>query len=447
MRQNRQYLYWGLTAFAVVCGVLVFYDIVFRNSILFWYLGRLITILAPVSYGFVMAYLLTPVVNGIEKLLFPDPRKRRGKLPRAVSIFATWVLVLMGFYVLLRLLLPQLYASIVSLVGNMETYYNTIVGWVQKFLEDNPASKDWIVNMIDTYYQDAIHWFRNTMLPQLQTALTELTTHVTTGILGVFNFFKNLLVGIIVSVYLLAMKEGFAAAGCKLVYSLFSKERSAQIIRGTKEVNQIFSGFVRGKLLDAMVIGSLCFVGCSIMGIPYTPLVSVIMGVTNVIPFFGPFLGAIPSGFIILLDNPVKCLYFIIYILILQQLDGNVIEPKILGGRTGIPSFWVIVAILIGGGLWGLLGMFIGVPLFACIYTGVRRFCAYRLKKKGLPVHAYNYRTHAPVSDEELRAQEGKAREQQVEEKAAPAEGSAEEDEGAKREEPPEEGDKEKKEK
>ena len=158
-----------------------------------------------------------------------------------------------------------------------------------------------------------------------------------------------------------------------------------------RKVDEIFSGFVRGKLLDSLIIGILCFIGCSILNIPYTPLVSVIVGITNVIPFFGPFLGAVPSAFLILLASPLKCLYFIIFIILLQQLDGNVIGPKILGESTGISSFWVVVAILVGGGLAGVPGMFFGVPIFACLQVLVRWLVNRRLTQRGMPLEAYHY--------------------------------------------------------
>ena len=397
MKKENPYLCWGLTAFLVICGVLVFYDVFFQDSMIIIYIKKLIGILAPVSYGFVLAYVLTPVVNWLERRLFPDPAKRKGMGPRALCILITWTLVALFFYVLLSILLPQLYQSVVSLVNNAEKYYKTIVAWGEHFLENNPDAERILSEMLARYYQDGLDWLKTTLQPQIETAITA----VTGGFLGVFTFLKNLLVGIIVSVYLLATKEGFAATGCKMVYSLFSEKRAAQVIRGVKEVNRIFSGFFRGKLLDSLIIGILCFIGSSVLNFPYTPLVSVVVGVTNVIPFFGPFLGAIPCAFLILLDSPMKCLYFIIFIIVLQQFDGNILGPKILGDSTGISSFWVIVAILVGGGLWGIVGMFVGVPLFACIYTAVRRYTAWRLEQKGLPTHSNSYRTHRPVREGE----------------------------------------------
>jgi len=402
MKDKKQYLYWGLTAFCVICGVLIFYDTVFQNSVLFVFLRKLVNILAPVCYGLVMAYLLTPVVNAIERFIFRREEQRTGLFSRSVAIFITWLLVLLLFYMLLSVLVPQLYVSVVSLIANGERYYNTVLGWVQKFLEDNPQARVWMSQVLNTYYQELLEWLKTSVLPQAQDMVALLTSTLTTGVLSVVGFFGDLLVGIIVSIYALAMKESFAATACKMTYSFFSTYRAEQIIRGTKKVNRIFSGFFRGKLLDSLIIGIICFICSTIFKFPYAPLVSLVVGVTNIIPFFGPFLGAIPCAFIILLDSPIKCLYFVIFILVLQQFDGNILGPKILGDSTGLSSFWVIVAILVAGGLWGVFGMLIGVPLFACIYTGVRRYCSWRLEEKGLPSHTRNYHTHKPLSDEQL---------------------------------------------
>lgn len=398
MKKDNHYVAWGLTAVAVVCAVLLFYDIVFRHSIILVYLNKLIAILAPVLYGFAMAYLLTPVVNWFERAILRHGGGRApAKWKRAVSILLTWLVVLALLYALMSVLLPELYKSLVQLAKNARTYYTTIVAWAQRLLEDNPQFAAWASSAINDYYQSALTWLNDTLLPQVQVALAA----VTGGLVGVFVFLKNLLIGIIVSVYLLATKENFAAISCRLVYTFFSEERSAWLIRGVKATNHIFSGFVRGKLLDSLIIGILCFFFSSLFQFPYAPLVSVVVGVTNVIPFFGPFLGAIPSAFLILLDSPLKCLYFILFILALQQFDGNILGPKILGDSTGISSFWVIVAILVGGGLFGVLGMFLGVPFFACVYAGIRSYSAYRLQKKGLPAVTAAYASHRPVPPEE----------------------------------------------
>jgi len=241
------------------------------------------------------------------------------------------------------------------------------------------------------------------VLPGAQQMLTTITGGIWTGIWGLVTFTTNFLVGIIISVYLLAMKEKSLARCCKLLYALLQEEQARWVARATRKTNQIFSGFVRGKMLDSLIIGILCFIGCSIFSLPYTPLVSVVVGVTNMIPFFGPFLGAVPSAFLILLVSPKQCLIFIVFIIVLQQIDGNIIGPKILGDATGISSFWVVVAITVGGGFAGVLGMFLGVPIFACLQTLVKYLTDRRLEKRHMPLEAceYVHRDQEPMPPEE----------------------------------------------
>ena len=245
--------------------------------------------------------------------------------------------------------------------------------------------------MLSEYYNNAVDTLTGTILPKVQEMAAALTGGIWTGIRSVVNFAVDLIVGIIISIYLLAMKEKSLARCCKVIYATFRKETAELLLTGLHNMNQVFSGFVRGKLLDSLIMGILCFIGCSILNMPYTPLVSVVVGVTNVIPFFGPFLGAIPSAFLILLVNPLKCLYFVLFIILLQQLDGNVIGPKILGDSTGISSFWVIAAILVGGGFFGVAGMFFGVPVFACLRLLIKWLVDRRLTRRGMPTEASAY--------------------------------------------------------
>ena len=399
MKEWKKYTHLGLTLFLAACGALVFYDTFYKVGTLQSFLAKLTDILAPVLYGFAMAYLLAPIVNWLERALTGGAnRALKGKgLPvpnrwlRALSIFLTWAFVLFLIYLLLVMLIPQLVESITMLIDNAQLYYQQVYDWVNELLNAKSGVGSWATEMIDRYYDNALDLLEKNILPWAQALLTSLTGGIWSGILGVVTFVKNFIIGIVVSIYMLAMKERSAARCAKLVYGVFTEERARLIVRGTRRVDRIFSGFVRGKLLDSLIIGILCFIGCSILGIPYTPLVSLIVGVTNVIPFFGPVLGAVPSAFLILLVSPLKCLYFIIFIIVLQQLDGNIIGPKILGGSTGISSFWVVVAILVGGGFGGLMGMFLGVPICACLQVLTKYLVDRRLRKRGMPVEAYAY--------------------------------------------------------
>ena len=402
MKKDNHYFAWGLTAVAVVCAVMLIYDLVFRDSIVMAYTKKMISILAPILYGFAMAYLLAPIVNWFERAIFRrGGSKATPTALRFLSILLTWLVVLTLLYGLMSILLPELVGSIKQLAANAKGYYDTIEEWSIRLLNNNPELAQQAQELFNQYYQDALLWINRNVVPQLQVAVQA----VTGGVLGVLTFFKNLFIGVMVSLYLLGAKENFSAISCRLCYTLLSEDRASWFIRGVKATDRIFSGFVRGKLLDSLIIGILCFFFSSLFKFPYAPLVSVVVGVTNIIPFFGPFLGAIPSAFLILLDSPIKCLYFILFILALQQFDGNILGPKILGDSTGISGFWVIVAILVGGGLWGVAGMFLGVPIFACIYAGVKSYSAYRLSRKGLPVSTASYATHQPVWPEDRTEQ------------------------------------------
>ena len=399
MKKHSIYIRWGLTVFLTGCALLIFYDVFYRDNsgTVQAFFEKLFSVLAPILYGMGMAYLLAPIVNFLERniLRLRDAlEKKRGKSIRvhkgwlrAASIFLTWAAMLVLLYLLFNMLVPELVDSVTTLVNNLESYYKTTYDWVSGLLSDNPK----LTELAGSFYNEASQWLTTKLLPGLQTAVTNFTGSLVTGVWSILVFAKNFLIGIIVSVYLLAAKEKSAARCCKLLYGVLPEDKAAFTVRGFRRVDYIFSGFVRGKLLDSLIIGILCFIGCSILKMPYTPLVSVIVGVTNVIPFFGPFLGAIPCALLILLVSPLKCLYFVIFIFLLQQLDGNVIGPKILGDSTGISSIWVIVAILIGGGFGGVLGMFLGVPIFACLQVLVRWLLNTRLKKKNMPLAASEY--------------------------------------------------------
>ena len=294
-------------------------------------------------------------------------------------------------YLLMSVLVPQLIDSITTLINNAESYYNQIYDWADNLLKKNPNISNWVRLNLERYYQDALSLLTEKILPGAQQMLTSVTGGVISSILGVVVFAKNLIIGIIISVYLLAMKEQSLARCCKLLYGVLSERAANLVMRGTRRTDEIFSGFVRGKLLDSLIIGILCFIGGSILNLPYTPLVSVVVGVTNIIPFFGPFLGAIPSAFLILLVSPKQCLIFIIFVIVLQQFDGNILGPKILGSATGISSFWVVVTILLGGGFFGVLGMFLGVPVFACLQELVKHLIDRRLTQRNMPTEAYAY--------------------------------------------------------
>ena len=392
MRKANSYTQLGLAVFFTVSALLLFYDTFFGSRAGLELLGRFIEVAMPVLYGIGIAYLLAPVVDICEGLMFGSVAKgTRRKVPsgfaRGTSLFVTWVIIGGMFYWLLSVLLPELYLSVIQLGSNVETYYDTINGWIQQLLKSSPEAESWVLSQMDSYYKTMTTWVKDTLIPQAQT----IVGAVSGGIMSVYTFVQNVVVGSIVSIYILATKETLGAHARKVSYGIFSQKNIYWVLRGTRKVDAIFSGFIRGKILDSLIIGVLAFISCNLLGFPYVPLVSVIIGVTNVIPFFGPFLGAIPCFFLILLVSPMQSLYFLIFVIVLQQLDGNVIGPMILGDKTGLPGFFVIVAILIGGGFFGLAGMFFGVPVFACVYSFIRFWLETRLKAKELPLDTESY--------------------------------------------------------
>ena len=388
MERKNNYISMGVTAFLTAAAILLLHDTFFGGKAVL----ALLETVKPILYGAFIAYLLAPMVNFFEEHLFPlrpgrERKRAQAMLIRATGIALAWMVIVLFVYLLASVLLPELYKSVLQLIANADNYYRTISGWVIHLLETNPSVAEWASQQMANYFQDIDKWLTSGVLPQLQAVMVT----VSGGVVSAVNFLLDLLVGVIASVYLLATKERCAAYGRKLIYSLFPREQVSLVLRGARRADIIFSGFVRGKLLDSIIIGVLCFAGCSILKFPYTPLVSVFVGVTNIIPFFGPFLGAIPSAFLILLVSPRQALYFLLFVLALQQLDGNVIGPKILGNTTGLSSLWVIIAILVGGGFFGVAGMFFGVPVCACLNSLINYFVEARLRKKGLSPDSREY--------------------------------------------------------
>ena len=378
--KQKTYLRLGITLVLSACVILMFYDTFFQSRVLLDFFDKLMEVLSPVIYGLAFAYLLAPIVDFFDRLLKRGLKTAKPSLLRGLSILLTWLFVLALLYLMFSILIPELVDSVKLLASNFESYYRTVYDWVTALMENEPVFSKQVLAALNSYYANLVKWITDTVIPQAQVAIVA----VTGGIWSVVVFLKNLLIGMMVSVYLLARKESFAAQTKKLLYAALPEQPYRRTLRAAAEVDRIFSGFVRGKLLDSLIIGILCFLCCSILNFPYTPIISVFVGVTNIIPVFGPFLGAVPSAFLILLVSPKQCLYFVIFIIALQQFDGNILGPKILGKSTGISSFWVIVAIVVGGGFGGVLGMFLGVPVFACISSAVSWLTGRSLARKGV---------------------------------------------------------------
>ena len=382
----RTYIYWGVTALTVLLLLVAAVFVVMRWSLVAALGAKIANILAPVIYGAVFAYLLNPVYNRVqaavmkmtEKIITQEEGRKRlgGFLGTLASLFLL-VAVVVG---LISMLIPQLINSIRGVMETLPASINNLEIWLEKVLADNPDLEQQVMQHYGAAADYLQNWLTNVVVPNIYRIIGSVSSGVVLVVRAVFD----ILIGLIVMVYLLNMKEKLLAQAKMIIYGVFPLKIANKVIEEGRYVHQVFGGFIIGKLLDSLIIGLICFVLLGFANMPYVLLVSVIVGVTNVIPFFGPFIGAIPSAFLILLSDPMKCLYFLIFILLLQQFDGNILGPKILGDSTGLSSFWVLFSILLFGGLMGFVGMIIAVPTFAVIYRLVTEYTTWKLGKKAL---------------------------------------------------------------
>lgn len=389
----KPYLAIGLTAFIVILLSMIAFFLIYRYHGLAANWRMLLGILQPITIGFVIAYLINPIVKWEEKYLLKWFLKRAKKehkarkAARGISVAGALIFVLMILAVLLNMVIPELYTSIERMVVQLPRQVEDFIKWLEGYMSSESQISTYLEQVLNRVLEMFENWAKTDFLPQTKNLLTSLTS----GVISVVRVFLNIIIGLIVSVYVLMSKETFVGQAKKLVYAFMPPKKGNVMIEVVRKSNEIFGGFISGKILDSAIIGVLCFIGLYLLKMPYALLVSVIVGVTNVVPFFGPYIGAIPSAFLIMLSSPIQGLYFLIFILVLQQLDGNVIGPKILGSSTGLSSFWVIFSILVGGGLFGFIGMVLGVPVFATFYYLVQKLTVYILRKKGLPQETRAY--------------------------------------------------------
>lgn len=408
LRINNKYFKWGATAFFVIAAGIGFYYLVFHISDILRNLKALSGIVMPVIFGLIIAYLLTPILNFLErKILNPlfdlckwKPSIKRKRVVRALAVLLTSGFMIFVIYALIAMLVSQIVPSMRTIVNNFDNYVSELSRWLNKLLDDNQDLKNIILPQVTKISTEIETWLTDT------TTLFDKSTEVLKTVsLSIMSFLKgiwNFVIGFIISIYVLFSKETFTAQGKKMVYAIFESRSANTMLRFMRFVHRTFIGFVSGKILDSAIIGVLCFIGTSIMKTPYAVLVSVIVGVTNMIPFFGPYLGAIPSALLILivdLRHPLNCVYFILFILILQQVDGNLIGPRILGGSTGLSGFWVIFSITVFGGLFGIPGMIVGVPIFAVIFATIKGLIHRSLNKKKMPIESNLYLNLEAVDD------------------------------------------------
>ena len=375
----KPYLYGMLAGFGAISLSIIFFFLIYRFDGFGDAISTLTGILMPFIYGAVIAYLLKPVCNTIEAFLRRFiPEKMKG-LINALSVTFTILFGLLLIYALCMMIIPQLITSVTTLYYTAQANITKFMYWANhlEFIEKNEQIMELLNSAYAALNTNLDTWIKNTLLPSMQNILSGAAL----GVLNVVVVLKNLVIGIIVAVYMLASRKRFVQQGKMVLYSVVKPRWASLITEEVKYADKMFGGFINGKILDSAIIGVLCYIGCLIFKFPSALLVSVIIGVTNVIPFFGPFIGAIPATLLILIQNPIKALWFVLFVLVLQQLDGNIIGPKILGNTTGLSSFWVLFAILLFGGLWGFAGMIVGVPLFAVIYDVIKKLVIHGLRR------------------------------------------------------------------
>ena len=407
MRREKysRYIAVGITAFCVITASIFLFFALAHFDVIRTFIQEVVHILRPILYGLVLAFLLLPVHRFIYELLCAmaskqmDDHKKLYGFINLVAIVLSLAFVAVLIYILLAMVIPQIYYSIVGLIQSMPEHLNTAHKAVQSFLHTYPEVENALLPYYDSISQTiqewlhldllsdlesvsgTLNWIRTTILP----SLSNVASNISAVFISFLGLAKDILIAVIVSVYLLLRKDTLSAQSKKIVYSTFPTTIADFIVEETRSAYRILSGFINGKLLDSLIIGIICLVCCNLLKFPYPALIATIVGVTNIIPFFGPFIGAVPCALLILLVSPLQCIYFILFILVLQQFDGNILGPKILGDSTGLDAFWVLFSILSFGGLFGFAGMVLGVPVFAMLYSMISRLVRYGLGKRGLP--------------------------------------------------------------
>lgn len=382
---NKKYNTIALYAVLVIAVNVLLIVAILKFSSIAKFFGMLTTVLMPIIWGLVIAFLMNPIMVNFEKLFSNKFKSKKGKkkLLRALSVTLS-AIVFLGIVVgLIAIVVPEVVKSVTNLFNNMGDLRENVENWISKTFHNYPSLVRSANEKIDGFTKDA-----SVIFTKIQPVLEDIVS----GAWGVLSFLKDFLLGFIVSLYMLCNKETLLAQIKKSIVSITKKSTCAKIMGIASQANKVFSGFIIGKIIDSIIIGLLCFIGMTLMDMQYNIMISVIVGVTNIIPFFGPLIGAIPSTLLMLIVDPKKAILLAIFILILQQFDGNVLGPKILGDSTGLPGFWVLVSLIICGGLFGFAGMVLAVPVFALLYSFTRSYVENKLRKKKLPVTTEYYK-------------------------------------------------------
>jgi len=408
LKPDKNQITWGITISVTALIVMLMYYVIFKGGHIVSGIGAVINGMQGVMYGIVIAYVMSPVQNFIEQKWLEKiweacgaKRDESGefkhkKLIRNLAILLTMSFLLIIIVGFCSYIIPQLFYSISEIMHNVPTYYRNATRSIDELLQSADDDVRDNVNIIIKELYDRINGFiQTTLIPNM----TQIVTVISKQALNFVSFFVNLFVGFIVAIYLLHSKENMCGKGKKMAYAFFKEKEANEIISSCRFVHATFTGFIMGKIIDSLIIGILSYIGNLILDIPYPLLIAVIVGITNIIPFFGPYIGGIMGFIILILIEPISALVFLIFVVILQQFDGNILGPKILGNSTGLSSFWVIFAIMLFGSLWGVAGWILGVPVFAVIYAFVNRVTEFYLEKKNLPTSEEKYIDTAYIED------------------------------------------------
>jgi predicted PurR-regulated permease PerM len=398
-------LHWGITAFAVIFFSIASYLILSRSTTPWTILALILGALRPIIYGCVIAYFLNRPMSFFVKHLRRLSEKRKSRdivksnaqhtpkfamlkrKPRpdktdthikVASLLFTTVIVIGVVSGIVIMILPELYTTISTLYRRLPGYYKNTEDWINNLFASNPAIEDTITNLFGNISQSLSGWLQTTVLPQLKS----MVSNVGSGTIGVLMAFMNIIIGLVISFTLLLNKEKFRRHALLIIYSILKVEHANKVLEKARLLNDNCGHFIAGQILDSLILGAVCAIAFSILGIPYALLAATVVCVTNVIPFFGPYIGGIPCALLILMVSPGKCLLFAIVIVVLQQIDGSFLNPKIQSGQIGLNSFWVIFATMLFGGLFGLWGYIFGAPVFTIIYGIIKEVVDLRLDKK-----------------------------------------------------------------
>ena len=383
----------GVMIFVTFAVSILFFFAIFRYEGFAGMWGKVLSAAMPIIIGLALAYLMNPVMLWLERLCrkFLDKKindaHKAKKVSRGIAITGSVIILIAVIALLIAAIVPSVISSVTGLIKVLPESVSSVINTIQhgNFGDSKAAELASDALQKGTDYIET--FATEKMIPQAQKYVAQITTGVISFIRAILNF----LIGIIVMVYVMSIQETLIGQSKKIIYAVFKPKIGNIIVETVAKTNTIFGGFITGKILDSLIIGVIAYFGCLILHIPSTVLVAVIIGITNVIPVFGPFIGAIPSLLIVVIQSPWHALYLLIFIIVLQQVDGNIIGPKILGSSTGLSTFWVMFSILIAGGMFGFLGMLLGVPVFAVIYYIIKRLVNHALRKKKLPQSTLEY--------------------------------------------------------